>query len=131
MLSPRTPRREHAPTGSPDNYIMAYRTPPFRSSFPMLLASSLLLAQPISSFAASQVQCTPSGNSWSCEPIQARGELPPRPVQATPPPPPIDWRMRPGELSPSVPICQFSLIAVTSEAEVLAVPTVPKEIRSP
>ena len=68
---------------------MAYRTPPFRSSFPMLLASSLLLAQPISSFAASQVQCTPSGNSWSCEPIQARGELPPRPVQATPPPPPV------------------------------------------
>ena len=55
----------------------------------MLLASSLLLAQPISSFAASQVQCTPSGNSWSCEPIQARGELPPRPVQATPPPPPV------------------------------------------
>ena len=68
---------------------MAYRTPPFRSSFPMLLASSLLLAQPISSFAANQVQCTPSGNSWSCEPIQARGELPPRPVQATPPPPPV------------------------------------------
>ena len=68
---------------------MAYRTPPFRSSFPMLLASSLLLAQPISSFAASQVQCTPSGNSWSCEPIQARGELPPRPVQATPPPTPV------------------------------------------
>ena len=81
--------REHAPTGSPDNYIMAYRTPPFRSSFPMLLASSLLLAQPISAVAAEQVQCSASGTSWSCEPMQPRGELPPRPPQTTPAPAPV------------------------------------------
>ncbi|SDS44671.1 LPS-assembly protein [Halopseudomonas sabulinigri] len=68
---------------------MAYRTPPFRSSFPMLLASSLLLAQPISAFAANQVQCRASGTSWSCEPVQARGELPPRPPQPRPLPAPV------------------------------------------
>lgn len=68
---------------------MAYRTPPFRSSFPMLLASSLLLVQPLSSVAANQVQCRPAGNSWSCEPLQTRGELPPRPPRQTPAPAPV------------------------------------------
>ncbi|MGI3129468.1 LPS-assembly protein LptD [Halopseudomonas pachastrellae] len=67
---------------------MAYRTPPFRSSFPMLLASSLLLVQPLSA-AANQVQCRPAGNSWTCEPLQTRGELPPRPPQDTPAPAPV------------------------------------------
>ena len=64
---------------------MAYRTPPFRTSFPMLLASSLLLAQPLSAVANQQVQCRPSGNSWACEPLQTRGELPPRPARGEPP----------------------------------------------
>ncbi|WP_341708581.1 LPS-assembly protein LptD [Halopseudomonas sp.] len=68
---------------------MAYRTPPFRSSFPMLLASSLLLVQPLSSVAANQVQCRPAGNSWSCEPLQPRGELPPRPPRQAPAPAPV------------------------------------------
>ena len=68
---------------------MAYRTPPFRSSFPMLLASSLLLIQPLSSVAANQVQCRPAGNSWSCEPLQPRGELPPRPPRPAPAPAPL------------------------------------------
>ncbi|RGP55830.1 LPS-assembly protein LptD [Pseudomonas abyssi] len=68
---------------------MAYRTPPFRTSFPMLLASSLLLAQPLSAVANQQVQCRPSGNSWACEPLQTRGELPPRPPRPAPTPAPI------------------------------------------
>ena len=68
---------------------MAYRTPPFRSSFPMLLASSLLLLQPLSSVAANQVQCRPAGNSWACEPLQAPGNLPPRPPRPAPAPAPV------------------------------------------
>lgn len=47
---------------------MAYRTPPFRPTFPMLLVSGLLLAQPLSSVAANQVECraSSSGAGWDC-----------------------------------------------------------------
>ena len=55
----------------------------------MLLASSLLLAQPLSAVANQQVQCRPAGNSWACEPLQTRGELPPRPPRPAPTPAPI------------------------------------------
>ena len=75
-----------APTGSPDNYIMAYHKPPFRPSFPMLLASGLLLAQPMTSLAVGQVECRASeaGAGWSCSSLEAPAALPPRPERPAP-----------------------------------------------
>ena len=60
---------------------MAYPKPPFRPSFSLLLASGLLLAQPVSSLAASQVECRASsdGSGWVCTPLQSTAKLPPRP----------------------------------------------------
>ena len=60
---------------------MAYPTPPFRPSFSLLLVSGLLLAQPATSLAASQVECRAdsSGGGWVCTPLKATAELPPRP----------------------------------------------------
>ncbi|KAA0695227.1 LPS-assembly protein LptD [Halopseudomonas laoshanensis] len=68
---------------------MAYRTPPFRPTFPMLLVSGLLLAQPLSSVAANQVECraSSSGAGWDCSPMSAPAALPPRPAQAVQPAP--------------------------------------------
>lgn len=61
---------------------MAYSKPPFRPSFPFLLASGLLLAHPMSSLAASQVECR-AGNTggWVCVPLESTGNLPPRPAK--------------------------------------------------
>ena len=59
---------------------MAYPKPPFRPAFPLLLASGLLLAQPVVTLAAAQVECRAgSGGSWVCTPMKATAELPPRP----------------------------------------------------
>ena len=60
---------------------MAYPTPPFRPSFSLLLVSGLLLAQPATSLAASQVECRAdsSGGGWVCTPLKATADLPPRP----------------------------------------------------
>lgn len=65
---------------------MAYRIPPFRSSFPMMLASGLLLAQPMTSLANGQVECRASGDGsgWSCSPLSAPAALPPRPARSEP-----------------------------------------------
>lgn len=65
---------------------MAYRKPPFRPSFPMLLASGLFLAQPMTSLAVGQVECRASedGSGWSCDPVEAQSTLPPRPERLTP-----------------------------------------------
>ena len=62
---------------------MANRTPPYRPAFPLLLVSGLLFAQPLSSLASTQVDCRPSadGGSWSCEPVAAPANLPPRPAR--------------------------------------------------
>src|SRR5690606_11331580 len=60
--------------------IMAYPKPPFRPAFPLLLVSGLLLAQPVVTLAAAQVECRAgSGGSWVCTPMKATAELPPRP----------------------------------------------------
>src|SRR5690554_1053890 len=61
--------------------IMANQRPPFRPTFSLLLASGLLLAQPASSLAASQVECRPSsdGRGWACNPLETTSQLPPRP----------------------------------------------------
>ena len=59
---------------------MAYPKPPFRPAFPLLLVSGLLLAQPVVTLAAAQVECRAgSGGSWVCTPMKAAAELPPRP----------------------------------------------------
>lgn len=60
---------------------MANQRPPFRPTFSLLLASGLLLAQPVSSLAASQVECRPSsdGRGWACNPLETTSQLPPRP----------------------------------------------------
>src|SRR5690554_5867038 len=60
---------------------MANQRPPFRPTFSLLLASGLLLAQPASSLAASQVECRPSsdGRGWACNPLETTSQLPPRP----------------------------------------------------
>ncbi|SDS79798.1 LPS-assembly protein [Halopseudomonas litoralis] len=59
---------------------MAYPKPPFRPSFSLLLASGLLLAQPVVALAAAQVECRAgSDGSWVCAPLKATAELPPRP----------------------------------------------------
>lgn len=62
---------------------MAYRIPPSRPTFPMLLVSGLLLAQPLSSLASNQVECRAStgGGGWDCSPLSAPTALPPRPAQ--------------------------------------------------
>jgi LPS-assembly protein len=62
---------------------MANRIPPYRPAFPLLLASGLLFAQPLTSLASTQVDCSPSadGGSWSCEPVSAPANLPPRPAR--------------------------------------------------
>lgn len=67
---------------------MAYRIPPYRPSFPMLLASSLLVAQPMTALANEQVDCRPSsdGAGWSCSAAQAATPLPPRPARIEPRP---------------------------------------------
>ena len=53
---------------------------PFRPIFSLLLASGLLLAQPVGTHAASQVQCRPgSDGGWACSPVEAPRALPPRP----------------------------------------------------
>ncbi|GGD07012.1 LPS-assembly protein LptD [Halopseudomonas salina] len=64
---------------------MANRTPPFRPAFPLLLVSGLLITQPLTSLANTQVDCRPSadGTGWSCEPTAAPANLPPRPVRPT------------------------------------------------
>lgn len=66
---------------------MAYRIPPFRPTFPMLLVSGLLLAQPLSSVASNQVECRAGsgGSEWNCSPLSAPAVLPPRPAQPLPP----------------------------------------------
>ncbi|MFT6464663.1 MAG: LPS-assembly protein [Halopseudomonas sp.] len=55
----------------------------------MLLVSGLLLAQPLSSVAANQVECraSSSGAGWDCSPLSAPAALPPRPAQAVQPAP--------------------------------------------
>ncbi|SER38524.1 LPS-assembly protein LptD [Halopseudomonas bauzanensis] len=60
---------------------MAYPKPPFRPSFSLLLASGLLLAQPATSLAVSQVECRAdsAGGGWVCVPLEATADLPPRP----------------------------------------------------
>jgi len=60
---------------------MAYPKPPFRPSFSLLLASGLLLAQPATSLAVSQVECRAdsAGGGWVCVPLEATTDLPPRP----------------------------------------------------
>lgn len=65
---------------------MAYRTPPFRPTFPMLLVSGLLLTQPLSSIASNQVECRASsdGSGWDCSPLSAPAALPPRPSKPAP-----------------------------------------------
>lgn len=65
---------------------MAYRIPPFRPTFPMLLASGLLLAQPMTSLAVEQVECSASadGSGWSCSPLATPASLPPRPERSMP-----------------------------------------------
>lgn len=62
---------------------MANRTPPFRPVFPLLLVSGLLFVQPLASLASTQVDCRPSadGRGWSCEPVAAPANLPPRPAK--------------------------------------------------
>ncbi|MEH6669448.1 LPS-assembly protein LptD [Halopseudomonas sp.] len=62
---------------------MANRTPPFRPAFPLLLVSGLLIAQPLTSVANTQVDCRASadGLGWSCEPVAAPANLPPRPAR--------------------------------------------------
>ena len=61
---------------------MAYRSPPFALRFPLLLAGSVLLAQPMSSL-AQQVDCRASsdGQGWVCSPHSASPSLPPRPAR--------------------------------------------------
>ena len=57
--------------------------PPYRLSFSLVLASGLLLAQPVGSLAASQVECRPSSDGgWACSPLEANSALPPRPATA-------------------------------------------------
>lgn len=65
---------------------MAYQKPPFRPSFPFLLASGLLLMQPVSSIAGDQVDCRASsdGSGWVCTPLKATSALPPRPAKTQP-----------------------------------------------
>lgn len=60
---------------------MAYPKPPFRPSFSLLLASGLLLAQPATSLAVSQVECRAdsAGGGWVCVPLETTADLPPRP----------------------------------------------------
>ena len=54
--------------------------PPYRPPFSLLLASGLLLAQPVGSLAASQVECRPSSEGgWACSPVETARQLPPRP----------------------------------------------------
>lgn len=55
--------------------------PPYRPTFSLLLASGLLLAQPLASQAASQVECRPSSDAsgWACSPLDTTSKLPPRP----------------------------------------------------
>ena len=55
--------------------------PPFRPSFSLLLASGLLLAQPVATH-ANQVECRPSSTGgWACSPLENVSKLPPRPQQ--------------------------------------------------
>lgn len=62
--------------------IMAYPKPPFRPSFSFLLASGLLLAQPVSSLADGQVECRASSDGgWVCAPLKATANIPPRPAK--------------------------------------------------
>ncbi|TVP87441.1 MAG: LPS-assembly protein LptD, partial [Pseudomonadaceae bacterium] len=59
---------------------MAYRSPPFALRFPLLLAGSVLLAQPMTTL-AQQVDCRASsdGVGWVCSPQSPSTSLPPRP----------------------------------------------------
>lgn len=66
--------------------LMAYRIPPFRPSFPMLLASGLLLVQPMTSMATGQVNCRADGAGWVCSPLESTPALPPRPQRSAPAP---------------------------------------------
>ena len=53
--------------------------PPFRPKLPLLLASGLLLAHPVSTI-ANQVECRPGADGgWVCNPLETTGKLPPRP----------------------------------------------------
>ncbi|SDT87447.1 LPS-assembly protein LptD [Halopseudomonas salegens] len=63
---------------------MAYRSPPFALRFPLLLAGSVLLAQPMTTL-AQQVDCRASadGQGWDCSPHTATSPLPPRPQRPT------------------------------------------------
>lgn len=64
---------------------MAERIPPFHPTFPLLLVSGLLLAQPMTSLANSQVQCRAgSDGGWVCSPLEATSPMPPRPTRAEP-----------------------------------------------
>jgi len=48
----------------------------------LLLASGLLLAQPVGTYAANQVECRPSSNGgWACSPLDSTSALPPRPAK--------------------------------------------------
>ncbi|MFN3579870.1 MAG: LPS-assembly protein LptD [Pseudomonas sp.] len=68
---------------------MAYRIPPFRPTFPMLLVSGLLLTQPLSSIASSQVECRASadGTGWTCSPLATPAATIPRPARPSAPAP--------------------------------------------
>lgn len=64
---------------------MAERTPPFRPAFPLLLTSTLLLAQPMTALANGQVQCRAgTDGSWVCSSLETSAKLPPRPQPPAP-----------------------------------------------